>query len=260
MASKRIAVESRNEWMSSAATLLDLLRTSTANNPTTTSKCATTRKRRKVAQDQHGHDESLTQSQAANQLMDGNEDDHVQLATHGQLAASIDHEGYSRHQTWEPTMAIPSGSQYASGVERTDHYAVAMWAKMAVAREVFSSDLSRGLMDSRIRQQENLNVTDAIRLSMPPAEGDFLLSVWVSKDVGMSINDAISGPTRDLSGKLGPYLFDAMMQSFAIQREQARVSDVLRIKQDKKGFDAKLEIKICFATGKDLFQRMFPSN
>ncbi|KAK7434161.1 hypothetical protein Landi51_13655 [Colletotrichum acutatum] len=99
--------------------------------------------------------------------------------------------------------------------------------------------------------------TNAIRLTLPAVETDFLLSIWVSAFVGRDVRSAISGPFEDLEFMFGSFLYGAMSDSCAWQEGRNRASEVLSVVDAEYG-DYKMEIKICFQTGQQLYFSLFP--
>jgi hypothetical protein len=121
---------------------------------------------------------------------------------------------------------------------------------------------------SHMRKQEErrqlARLTDTVRLHLAPQEGeDCMLEVRVCRSIGDAVSEAQATSMGDLTEMLGDYLFDAMESSHSRDQEKSEgkleSTNAVRVLPCEDGSeDRKLEIMLCFRTGKELYTDVFP--
>jgi hypothetical protein len=126
--------------------------------------------------------------------------------------------------------------------------------------------LFKGKDASHMRHREKdggmMRFTNTVRLHLPYQEGeDFKLEVWLCSSIGKAISQAKMRSVEDLRSVLGDYLFEAMEASNRRKEEKTGMSECTGAVNVSfpSGDDSKLEVMLCFATGKDVYAKIYPS-
>ncbi|KAF9776455.1 hypothetical protein IL306_005354 [Fusarium sp. DS 682] len=145
---------------------------------------------------------------------------------------------------------------------------VAVMADVDKAKGYLRGYLFMGTKLSHMRKQEehrqSTRLTDTVRLHLPAeVDEDCMLEVRVCRSIGDAISEARATSMGDLTEMLGDYLFGAMGSSHWREEEKSNgmleTTNAVRVLPCEDGSeDQKLEIILCFETGKELYTNVFP--
>ncbi|RYC80983.1 hypothetical protein BFJ63_vAg16120 [Fusarium oxysporum f. sp. narcissi] len=184
-------------------------------------------------------------------------------ALNGRLRAVATFEAIKAAHPQPRHAASPSNPTLPQSMQR-----VAVMADVDKAKGYLRGYLFMGTKLSHMRKQEecrqSARLTDTVRLHLPAqADEDCMLEVRVCRSIGDAISEARATSMGDLTEMLGDYLFGAMGSSHWREEEKSNgmleSTNAVRVLPCEDGSeDQKLEIILCFETGKELYTSVFP--